>query len=639
MEAAQLRQSANLDGRGQSIAVIDSGVAWDHVALGGGIGPGYRVVGGWDFAEDDDNPYDDGPAGFHGTHVAGILAGSSDRYQGIAPGADIVALRVFDDQGVGKLPWIESALRWVYDHRNSLDSPITTVNLSVGAALNVENGTLATTMLEDELQLLREAGILIFAAAGNGFENQSNTAEPLLYPASSSHVVAVGSLTESGELSSFSQRAPGILAARGESISSAVPDHVFGWDGQVDDFVSLSGTSMATPNVAAASMLVRQAYHDAGMNPSADEILQRLEETSDERIDASTGQKYRVLNLIAATSIAEQGSTDTPALDHYRGDSLEESIRLDLSSGVSLQVNEIRYDVQKSPSATPFLIDAAEGADSLVIIGSPDAERLILRTVDSGESSWLTTQYGEFELRGFERVEFRGGGGPDRATIYDSFGSDTLTSNSSHTMLSGVGFQFDVFDVTRIYAHATAGGSDTAFLHDSANNDMLSVRPQFTSLRSGHGFQLAYGFERVYAYADAGGIDSAELYDSNADDTMNISSDRAIISAENYVVSTRGFLSVVAIASSGGNDLVRIYADSGANQWHRTDDLLQWSGQEGNLRMARGFERAQAFESYEEVQLLTVATPSWLKVTTDKESMSHISEADASRIVFSRLSL
>src|SRR5436309_167939 len=62
-----------LTGVGQTVAVIDTGVAYDHPALGGGFGAKYHVVGGWDFAENDANPYDDGPGGGHGTHVSGII--------------------------------------------------------------------------------------------------------------------------------------------------------------------------------------------------------------------------------------------------------------------------------------------------------------------------------------------------------------------------------------------------------------------------------------------------------------------------------------------------------------------------------------------------------------------------------------
>ena len=64
-------------GRGQTVAVIDSGIAYDHFALGGGVGANYRVVGGWDFTEENDwNMYDDGTSGGHGTHVSGIIGGS-----------------------------------------------------------------------------------------------------------------------------------------------------------------------------------------------------------------------------------------------------------------------------------------------------------------------------------------------------------------------------------------------------------------------------------------------------------------------------------------------------------------------------------------------------------------------------------
>src|SRR5438046_2694337 len=85
-DVAAVRQQYGLSGGHQTVAIIDSGIAYDHVALGGGLGQAYRVVGGWDFAENDANPYDDGPAGFHGTHVSGIVAADDRRHPGVAPG-------------------------------------------------------------------------------------------------------------------------------------------------------------------------------------------------------------------------------------------------------------------------------------------------------------------------------------------------------------------------------------------------------------------------------------------------------------------------------------------------------------------------------------------------------------------------
>ncbi len=643
-QAAALRETSGFTGQGQTVAVIDSGVAWDHVALGGGYGPGYRVVGGWDFAENDSNPYDDGPAGFHGTHVAGTLAGKTDSFAGIATEAEIVALRVFDDSGRGQLQWIESALQWVHQNRNSFESPITTVNLSVGAALNPENYASATAMLEDELRQLRDDGILVFAASGNLQQGGSFTGDPVLYPASSDSVVAIASVNEHGNLSAFAQREAGILAAPGELVSSSVPDHVYGWDGRVDDFASLSGTSMASPQIAGASMLVRQAMLEHGLFPTADEILARLRDTSIERVDPISNATYRVLDLESATTfdsnipgiVPEEvppPASDEPT-DYFNGSNGSESITLDFTNGVVLRVGSDSYRLDLATGQTPFVIDAFGGSDSLAIIGSSDIERLVLHPTDSGEPSQLTTPAGQFELRGFEQVDFRGGGGSDRAVLYDSRGNDTLTSGPSQATLSGVGFRFDVLDVPRIFVHATAGGDDAAFLHDSAGDDTLSVRPQFTSLKGDNTFQLAYGFERVYAYAEAGGHDTAELFDSAGDDTMSISSGRALISSEGYQVSTRGFDSVVGIASDSGNDIARIYADAVGNQWHSTEDLVQWTGQSGNVRIARGFERTEAFEAYQPINLSQLSLPSWLRRTDRDIAIDAQNEATATRLIF-----
>ncbi|WP_372725619.1 S8 family serine peptidase [Novipirellula sp.] len=607
-----------LNGSGQTVAVIDSGVAWDHVALGGGFGPGYRVVGGWDFAENDANPYDDGPAGFHGTHVAGLLAGQSDSFSGVAPGADIVALRVFDDAGMGQLNWIEDSLKWVHENRNAFESPITTVNLSVGAALNADNLADAMSILEDDLQLLREDGILVFAAAGNFFGN-SVTDTSLMYPAASDAVIAVGSVDDLGELSSFSQRDDGLLATSGESVRSSVPDHVYGWDGKVNDFASLNGTSMATPQIAAASMLVRQSMIDEGVNPTPDAILARLRDSTVTRIDSVTGASYSVIDLQAAIGAAatdptdpvepeddttEQGEQTEFNRTHFTGTSDNESFVLDLTDGIELRSggNVYRFDAADSLT-TPIVIDVGAGADSLHIIGSSEAERLVMHPSTSSEASRLSTNTFEIEFRGVESVVFDGGGGSDRATLYDSSGDDTLRTSPDKTVLSGVGFQFEINQVSRTYVHATGGGEDQAFLNDSAGDDLLAVRPQFTSLRSETSFQAAYGFERVYAYATAGGNDTATLYDSDGDDTMSVSSSRSIISGPGYQVSARGFDSVDAYASGAGHDTVNIYADDANSQWDQTSDRLQWTGSDGATRIARGFERMQAFEQYEPIAI------------------------------------
>ncbi|WDQ16181.1 S8 family peptidase [Rhodopirellula sp. P2] len=643
---------SNWDGSGQTIAVIDSGIAYDHVALGGGYGPGYRVVGGYDFAENDDNPYDDAPAGYHGSHVAGLIAGngtldSGEAFQGLAPGSDLVGLRVFDDAGNGNLQWIESALQWVIENHDTFENPITTVNMSLGTELTDANRFDAMGMLEDELQTLYEANIMVFAAAGNSFGTMDHgTADELMYPASSQYVVGVGSVDANDVLSSFSQREDGILTTGGQAIRSSVPEHVYGADGFVNDYALLSGTSMASPQIAGASVLVRQAMTEAGMAPTIDSILARLHETADQHTDPVTGIEYQTLNLEAALafSVSEPeptpvpdptpDPTPTPApspapeptptpepsvpagslLSEYQGTSGSDEVVLDLRALSSITNGGVNGKTLLSDAGGNYtldttdtiVIDGGAGGDVLRIMGSAEAESLLLRPPTSEDGiSRLTFLGGVIEIRGFENITFVGGGGLDLATMYDSTGDDVLTASSQTARMSGAGFEFRVDNVPKLFAHATSGGDDTAHLNDSAGDDRLVIRPQFSSLRSETQTQAVFGFERVYAYAEAGGHDTADLGDSAADDVMSISQTRATISSSGYRATAIGFDDVTAKASAGGDDTVRIYVTQPGGTWHTTDSLTQWNGADGTSRIARGFEHSETFERIESAALST----------------------------------
>ena len=287
-----------LTGRGQTVAVIDSGIAWDHVALGNGFGAGHRVVGGWDFAESDSNPYDDAPAGFHGTAVAGVIGGSGPSNAGVATGVDLVALRVFDDYGRGNIQLVESALRWVHDHRNDFENPISVVNLSLGIDSNGSSPP-AGSILEDEFQLLRDDGITVVVSAGNAFQKYNSPG--LAYPASSPLVIPVASVDADGHLSDFSQRNDAVIAAPGRQITSTVPDHLYGADGHVDDYSTVSGTSFSSPYVAGATALLRQAMQITGVdNITVDAIKHALFTTADSVFDSLTNANYSRLNVLHA---------------------------------------------------------------------------------------------------------------------------------------------------------------------------------------------------------------------------------------------------------------------------------------------------------------------------------------------------
>ena len=106
------------------------------------------------------------------------------------------------------------------------------------------------------------------------------------------------SVNDSGQMSSFSQRLARAIAAPGQSIVSTVPDYNGNNNGVADDFGSKSGTSMAAPYIAGASVLIRQAMQFVGMtNITQDTIYNHMMATADSFFDSATGQTYKRLNL------------------------------------------------------------------------------------------------------------------------------------------------------------------------------------------------------------------------------------------------------------------------------------------------------------------------------------------------------
>lgn len=306
-----------LSGLRQTVVIIDTGLAYNHPAFMNDDGTS-RVVGGYDFAEQDNDPYDEG---YHGTHVAGILAANDPNVDGLAPEVDIVVLRVFDDAGHSEFQWVEDALQWVVDHQYDFANPITTINISLGALLS-EQTAKGCASLEDELAEIEEAGIFTAVAAGNRFASMQSVG--LSFPASSEYVVPVASVDGNGGLSFYSQRDSQVIAAPGRSIVSTVPDKYGDGDGLDDDYAMFSGTSMSTPYISGAAILLREALTDVGVeNIDQDMLYDLMYSTGDFVYDAITGQSYCSLNLARAvatvytlySSTNDPGTTDPGTSD------------------------------------------------------------------------------------------------------------------------------------------------------------------------------------------------------------------------------------------------------------------------------------------------------------------------------------
>lgn len=246
-------------GHGVGIALLDTGCAF-HPDLDGRV----RIFMDFVHPFSSSTCYDDNG---HGTHIAGILAGngrmSGGRYRGMAPGEDLMVLKVLDCQGGGRIKDMVRALQWLGLHARQYGIRI--VNISVGGT-GQENAA-ENTLLLTEVERLWDQGLVVVAAAGN------NGPEPgsVTTPGVSRKIITVGcsqaedfrGFPEMESVARFSGRGPTedcvvkpeILAPGSEVISCCPPiGRRRSW------YTVKSGTSMAVPMVSGAIALLLEKY-------------------------------------------------------------------------------------------------------------------------------------------------------------------------------------------------------------------------------------------------------------------------------------------------------------------------------------------------------------------------------------------
>lgn len=246
---------AGYTGRGVTVGVLDTGVRADHPDLAG------KVVEAQDFTGTRPDAGDD--LG-HGTHVAGIIAGSGaasgGRYRGVAPDARLVSGKVCVAYGCPESAVI-AGMEWIAPK-------VRVVNLSLGG--DATDGTDPVSQAVNALTA--RYGTLFVAAAGNDRSLDLPEPGPVVAPAAADAALAVGSVSARDTTSPFSNRGARLgdhavkpdIAAPGEGIVSARAEGTRDGDTAPVDaaYARLSGTSMAAPHVAGSAALLLQQHPD-----------------------------------------------------------------------------------------------------------------------------------------------------------------------------------------------------------------------------------------------------------------------------------------------------------------------------------------------------------------------------------------
>ena len=294
-----------LTGEGIKIAVIDTGIDYTHPDLGGCLGFGCKVIGGYDFVNEDNDPMDDGG---HGTHVAATAAGDGV-LKGVAPDAKLYGFKVLDAGGGGWEGGIISGIEFSIDldgDGNIMEDGsdyVDIISMSLGGGGNPDDP------MSQAVDNVVDAGVVAVIAAGNG-----NCGNCIGSPGKSRKAITVGASDKSDIIAGFSSRGPvGWRNSQGKTKSLVKPDVTAPggkgilnntlnneenicaaqssqdtiWQMFIDsgfndihcldnEHIAIFGTSMATPHVAGAAALIKQAHPDW----TPDEIKMALRNTA-----------------------------------------------------------------------------------------------------------------------------------------------------------------------------------------------------------------------------------------------------------------------------------------------------------------------------------------------------------------------
>ncbi len=282
--------STNITGLGETICIIDTGIDYNHSALGNGWGNktigGYNAITQQECAINNSACFDDKG---HGTHCAGIAASNDTIYRGVAPDAKLIAIKVLDSSGSGWNSDVIAGIDWCTNNASKFN--ISVISMSLGITGTAYNNTYCDTDYSDFADAINSAvgaGILVAVSSGN-CEEVSCTAG-ISVPSCVENATPVGAV-DSTDTIDYQRGDILNLLAPGKNIYSTIPG---GWGFK-------TGTSMATPHVAGAAALLKQfvrLYNGTDITPQ--EIEDVLNDTGVQIYDGATGRTYSRIDVYAA---------------------------------------------------------------------------------------------------------------------------------------------------------------------------------------------------------------------------------------------------------------------------------------------------------------------------------------------------
>ncbi|SDI03096.1 subtilisin [Alteribacillus persepolensis] len=299
------------------VAVIDTGISTSHPSLE--VEDGYAAVDYTDSYDDDNG---------HGTHAAGIIGANQPQsgLMGVAPRADLYAVKVLDDSGNGSITQILDGLEW------AMEQDVDVINMSFGT---LTDSRPLEAMLDDAYR----DGIIITAASGNRGEGDTSSGR-VEYPARYGSVVAVSAVDQQKERAYFSASGKTVeIAAPGVDIVSTYKDNTYG---------PLSGTSMATPFVSGALAILKEAYPEHTPDELRSMLHQEAEDLGEPGRDSRFGYGLLQMPDVSDSEVVRDGTY--PDDENSGGSEQPEEDDIDEHPIDDIPTNNVTFDLEASPS-------------------------------------------------------------------------------------------------------------------------------------------------------------------------------------------------------------------------------------------------------------------------------------------------
>ena len=370
--------SKNLSGSGIGVAIIDSGInAGKDFTLSNGTGS--RIVYSQNFAK---GPNVSADLYGHGTHVAGILAGNGTNskgkafrktFMGIADNANLINLRVLDQNGSGRDSAVIAAIQKAISLKSKYN--IRVINLSLG------RGVYESYKLDPLCQAVEaawKAGIVVVVAAGNEGRNDSANTDgygTIAAPGNDPYAITVGAMKPMGTsnraddlIASYSSKGPtlldhivkpdivapgndsiSVLASSTSTLAKASPKNIvalssYSSNGKgASSYFMLSGTSMATPVVSGAVALMLQKTPSltpdqvkARLMKSAYKTFPRYSTAKDPTTGKSYTSQYDIFTVGAGYLDIQAALSNTNLAPATFGSAMSPAVTRDKSGNVYL---------------------------------------------------------------------------------------------------------------------------------------------------------------------------------------------------------------------------------------------------------------------------------------------------------------